>query len=53
MGVILVQKVLTNTRNVTSCIVMLNDVIKVSLLHKEQNDRIKNMSLYFTAFNLP
>jgi hypothetical protein len=29
--VILVQKILTNTSNVTSCIVMLKDVIKVSL----------------------
>ena len=32
--VILVQKILTNTSNVTSCIVMLKDVIKVSLLQK-------------------
>ena len=41
--VILVQKVLTNTSHVTSCIVMLKDVIKVSLLQKGQNDRIKNI----------
>jgi hypothetical protein len=32
--VVLVQKVLTNTSHVTSCIVMLKDVIKVSLLQK-------------------
>jgi len=36
-GWILVQKVLTNTSHVTSCIVMLKDVIKVSLLQKGQN----------------
>jgi len=37
--VILVKKVLTNTSHVTSCIVMLKDMIKVSLLQKGQNDR--------------
>ena len=41
--VILVQKVMTNTSNMTSYIVMLKDVIKVSLLQKGQNDRIKNI----------
>ena len=45
--VILVQKILTNTSNVTSCIVMLKDVIKVSLLQKGQNDRIKNIVSVF------
>ena len=40
---ILVQKVLTNTSHVTSCIVMLKDVIKVSLLQKGQNDMNKNI----------
>jgi len=43
MDVILVQKVLTNTSHVTSCIVMLKDVIKVLLLQKGQNDRVKNI----------
>ena len=38
-----VQKVLTNTSHVTSCIGMLKDVIKVSLLQKGQSDRIKNI----------
>ena len=47
MDVILVQKVLTNTSHVTSCIVMLKDVIKVSLLQKGQNDRIKNIVSVF------
>jgi hypothetical protein len=37
--VILVQKILTNTSNVTSCIVMLKDVIKVSLLQKGPGGR--------------
>ena len=46
-GVILVLKVLTNTSHVTSRIVMLKDVIKVSLLQKEQNDRIKNIVSVF------
>jgi hypothetical protein len=45
--VILAQKVLTNTSHVTSCIVMLKDVIKVSLLQKGQNDRIKNIVSVF------
>ena len=46
--VILVQKILTNTSHVTSCIVMLKDVIKVSLLQKGQNDRIKTIvSVYY------
>ena len=47
MDVILVQKVLTNTSHVTSCIVMLKDVIKVSLLQNGQNDRIKNIVSVF------
>jgi hypothetical protein len=38
--VILVQKVLTNTSHVTSCIIMLKDVIKVSLLQKGQNEEL-------------
>jgi hypothetical protein len=46
-AVILVLKVLTNTSHVTSRIVMLKDVIKVSLLQKEQNDRIKNIVSVF------
>ena len=37
--VILVQKVLTNTSHVTSCIVMSKDVLRVSLLQKGQNDQ--------------
>jgi hypothetical protein len=45
--VILVQKVLTNTSHVTSCIVMLKDVIKVSLFQKRQNDRIKDIVSVF------
>ena len=45
--VILVQKVLTNTSHVASCIVMLKDVIKVSLLQKWQNDMIKNIVSVF------
>ena len=45
--VILVQKVLTNTSHVTSCIVMLKDVIKASLLEKGQNDGIKNIVSVF------
>jgi hypothetical protein len=45
--VILFQKVLTNTSHVTSCIVMLKDVIKVSLLQKGQNDRINNVVSVF------
>ena len=53
MDVILVQKVWTNTSRVTSCIVMLKDLIKVSLLEKGQNNRIQNISLYFTVFNVP
>jgi hypothetical protein len=44
---ILVQKILTNTSHVTSCIVMLKDVIKVLLLQKGQNDRIKNIVSVF------
>ena len=47
MDVILVQKVLTNTSHVTSCIVMLKDVIKVSLLQNGQSDRIKNIVSVF------
>ena len=43
MDVILVQKVLTNTSHVASCIVNVKDVIKVSLLQKGQNDKIKNI----------
>ena len=38
---ILLQKVLTNTSHMTSCIVMLKDVIKASMLQKGQNDKIK------------
>jgi hypothetical protein len=45
--VIQVQKVLTTTSHVTSCIAMLKDVITVSLLQKEQNDRIKNIVSVF------
>jgi hypothetical protein len=44
---ILVQNVLTNTSQVTSCIVVLKDVIKVALLQKGQNDRIKNIVSVF------
>ena len=43
MDMTLVQKFWTNTSHVTSCIVMLKDVIKVSLLQKGQNDRTKNI----------
>jgi hypothetical protein len=42
-----IQKVLTNTSQVISCIVMMKDVIKVSLLQKAQNDRIKNIVSVF------
>jgi hypothetical protein len=45
--VILVQKVLTSMSHVTSCIVRLKYVIKVSLLQKVQNDRIKNIVSVF------
>ena len=45
--VIMVQNVLTNTIHVKSCIVMFKYVIKVSLLQKEQNDRIKNIVSVF------
>ena len=38
---------LTNRDHVTSCIVMLKDVIKVWLLHKGQNDRIQNIVSVF------
>ena len=41
--VIPVQNVLTITSHVTSCIVMLKDVIKVSLWQKRLNDSIKNI----------
>ena len=34
-------------RDVTSCIFMLKDVIKLSLLQKMQNDRIKNIVSVF------
>jgi hypothetical protein len=47
MDVILIQKVFTNTSHVTSSIVMLKDEIKVSLLQKGQNDRIKNIVSVF------
>ena len=47
MDVILFRKSLTNTSHVTSCIVMLKDVIKDSLLQKGQNDRIKNIVSVF------
>ena len=47
MDVIPVQKDLTNTSHVTSCIIMLKDVIKASLLQKGQNDRIKNIVSVF------
>jgi hypothetical protein len=47
--VILIQKVLTNTSHVTSCIVMLKDVTKVSLLQKGQNDRINNIVSVFVT----
>jgi hypothetical protein len=43
----LVQNVLTNTSQVTSCIVVLKDVIKVALLQKGQNDSIKNIVSVF------
>ena len=43
----MVQKVLTNTSHVTSCIVMLTDVIKASLLQKGKNDGIKNIVSVF------
>ena len=43
MDVILAQKVLTNTSHVAYCIVNVKDVIKVSLLQKGQNDKIKNI----------
>ena len=39
----LVQTFLTNISHVTSCIVLLKDVIKVLLLQKGHNDRIKNI----------
>jgi hypothetical protein len=39
--------VLTNRSHVASCIVMLKDVIKVSLLQKWQNDMIKNIVSVF------
>jgi hypothetical protein len=38
---------LTNTSHVTSCIVMLKDVIQVSLLQKEQTDGINNIVSIF------
>ena len=41
------QKILTNTSHVISCIVILKDVIKVSLLQKGQNNRIKNIVSIF------
>ena len=44
---ILVQIVLTKTRNVTSCTVMFEDVIKMSLLQKGQTNRTKNMVSVF------
>ena len=44
---ILVQKVVTNTSHVTSCIVMWKDVIKVSLFQKGLNDRTKNIVSVF------
>jgi hypothetical protein len=47
LDVILVQKILTNTSHVTSCIPLLKDVIKFSLLQKGQNDRIKNIAYVF------
>ena len=44
----LVQKVLTNTSHVTSCIVMLKQVLKISLLKRRQkSDRIKNIVSVF------
>jgi hypothetical protein len=48
-----VQKVLTNTSHVTSCIVMLKDVIKDSLLQKGQNDRMNlNYTIIVDLFSL-
>jgi hypothetical protein len=47
LDVILVQKILTNTNHVTSCIVMLKDVTKVSLLQTGQNDMTKNIVSVF------
>jgi hypothetical protein len=47
LDVILVKQILTNTSHVTSCIVMLKEVIKVSLLQKGKNDRIKNIVSVF------
>jgi hypothetical protein len=51
--VILVQKILTNTSHVTSCIPVLKDVIKFSLLQKGQNDRIKNIASVFYGIQCP
>ena len=45
--VIPAMEVLINTSHVTSCIVVLKDVIKVALLQKGQNDRIKNIVSVF------
>ena len=41
------SKCMTNTSHVTSCIAILKDVIKVSLLQKRQNGRIKNIASVF------
>jgi hypothetical protein len=52
-NVLLVQKVLTDTSHVTSCIVMLKDVIKVRCFKKGRTIGSRISSLYFTAFNVP
>jgi hypothetical protein len=51
--VILVQYVMTNTSHMSSCIVMLKDVIKVSLFQKGQTIGSRISSLYFMSFNVP
>ena len=51
--VIMVQKVLTNTSHVPSCIVMLENVITVSLLQKGHNHRIRNVAFVFNGIHWP
>ena len=51
--VILVQKVLTNTSHVTSCIVMLKDVNTFRCCRKGRRIGSIMLSLYFTAFKVP
>ena len=50
--VIPAMEVLINTSHVTSCIVVLKDVINVSLSQKGQNDRIKNTVSVFYDISL-